>query len=151
MLQDCLAYLLRYYAQHGECDEALRYGALLLQQDGLREDVHREMMRLYAGSGRRALAIRQYEVCRETLAAELGVAPMDETQRLLDWVTGGNLDAPLSSVPSFADLTVMLRTALEAQRALQVVIDELSRHGARADAVDWPQHATVRPMRGRAS
>lgn len=167
LLQDCLAYLMSHAARSGACEEALGYGARLLQQDGLREDIHREMMRLYARSGRRALAIRQYEVCRETLAVELGITPMDETQRILDWVTRSTDEEPAASgAPSFEDLAVMLRTALEAQRALQVVIDELSRQTAgvaspaaaspppsqttapTADAIEWPQHATVRPMRG---
>ncbi|MCK9485543.1 MAG: winged helix-turn-helix domain-containing protein [Dehalococcoidia bacterium] len=152
LLQDCLAYLLRHYAVSGAYDEALGYGVLLLEQDGLREDIHREMIRLYARSGRRALAIRQYEICRETLAVELGVAPMGETRRLLDWVMGGIDEEPLAlDAPSFSDLSAMLRTALDAQRALQVVIDELSRQGARAGVSDWPQHQTVRPFPGRAS
>jgi DNA-binding SARP family transcriptional activator len=39
-------------------------------------------MRLYLKSGQRALAARQYGICRLTLAKELGVLPMEETQTL---------------------------------------------------------------------
>jgi hypothetical protein len=40
------------------------------------------MMRLYAASGQRALAIRQYEMCRTSLTSELNIQPMGETQAL---------------------------------------------------------------------
>jgi len=162
LLQDCLAYLLRHYAQHGAWDEALSYGALLLQQDVLREDIHREMMWLYVRAGRRALAMRQYEACRSVLAAELGVAPMDETQRLMDWVTGASAEEPLAPArPALGDLEEMLQTALDAQRALQVVIDELRRQrtwtrvsapvtGA-SPAGQWATREPLRTVRGHAS
>jgi len=162
LLQDCLAYLLRHYAQHGAWDEALGYGAMLLEQDVLREDIHREMMRLYARSGRRALAMRQYEACRAVLATELGVAPMDETQRLMDWVTGTSAEEPLAPTrPSLGDLEEMLQTALDAQRALQVVIDELRRQrtwtnvgapvAGAPPAGQWTPREAVRSVRGHAS
>ena len=53
-------------------------------------------MRLYYKNGQRALALRQYEKCRETLASELEVLPMEETQILYAQIsqkTGGELAA----------------------------------------------------------
>jgi DNA-binding SARP family transcriptional activator len=44
------------------------------------------MMRLYLESGQRALAARQYETCRLTLAKELGILPMEETQMLYEQI-----------------------------------------------------------------
>src|SRR5262249_46702522 len=39
-------------------------------------------MRFYLGNGQRALAARQYEICRSTLAKELGIPPMEDTRQL---------------------------------------------------------------------
>ncbi len=54
----------------------------ILAQDPLREDMHRTLMQLHAAQGRRSLALKQYRLCRDTLARELGVEPEPETERL---------------------------------------------------------------------
>jgi DNA-binding SARP family transcriptional activator len=82
-----LAHLMRYYRHHGARLESLTYGAQILRCDPLREEIHREVMRLYLETGQRALALKQYEICREILAAELGINPMEETQRLYAQMT----------------------------------------------------------------
>jgi DNA-binding SARP family transcriptional activator len=79
-----LMYLMQYYKVHGVYEKASVYGQQILNLDPIREDIHREMMRLYLGSGQRALAARQYESCRSTLVKELGVLPMEETQTLYE-------------------------------------------------------------------
>jgi DNA-binding SARP family transcriptional activator len=77
-----LDYLMRYYHACGQCERSLDYGLKILGQDPLREEIHREVMRLYLETGRRTLAIRQYEICQVALAEELGIPPMEETQEL---------------------------------------------------------------------
>jgi DNA-binding SARP family transcriptional activator len=77
-----MAHLMRYRRLSGAYDEALAWGMRILDMDPLREDIHREMMQLYVQSGQRPLAVRQYELCRRVLDAELGIPPMDETQAL---------------------------------------------------------------------
>ncbi|MBN1138223.1 MAG: bacterial transcriptional activator domain-containing protein [Anaerolineae bacterium] len=77
-----LAYLMRYCRHHGAIEQSLACAQQILQHDPLREEIHREMMRLYAEHGQRALAVRQYETCCEILATELGVPPMEETRAL---------------------------------------------------------------------
>jgi DNA-binding SARP family transcriptional activator len=47
------------------------------------------MIRLYWENGQRALAVRQYEICRVTLDKELGIAPMEDTQRLYTQILTG--------------------------------------------------------------
>ena len=93
-----LARLMAYYKKQGEYEASLDYGQQLLQNDPLREDVHREIMRLYLETGQRALAIKQYELCREILADELGIAPMDETRALREHLqaTGSSGSTPIS-------------------------------------------------------
>jgi DNA-binding SARP family transcriptional activator len=79
---DSLATLLRHYSETGAMDEALRCGQHILALDPLREDVHRELIRLHTQRGHRALALQQYEQCRAALEEELGVEPMEETRAL---------------------------------------------------------------------
>jgi adenylate cyclase len=54
----------------------------ILAQDPLREDMHRTLMQLHAEQGHHSLALRQYRLCKEMLARELGVGPEPETERL---------------------------------------------------------------------
>jgi LuxR family transcriptional regulator, maltose regulon positive regulatory protein len=54
----------------------------LLEFEPEREGWHRCLMRVYARSGERALALRQYHACRTLLRDSLGVDPSPETQRL---------------------------------------------------------------------
>ena len=82
-----LTCLMQYCHQAQEFEHALEAGQKILALDPLREDVHREIMHLYLESGQRALAARQYEICREMLENELGIAPMEETRLLYERIT----------------------------------------------------------------
>jgi DNA-binding SARP family transcriptional activator len=72
--------------------EGIRHAQAILDSDALREDVHRELMQLFVLSGQRALALRQFEQCRELLRRELAIQPMRETlalyQRIADSAVG---------------------------------------------------------------
>jgi DNA-binding SARP family transcriptional activator len=78
----CLTYLVQYYKFQKAYEKATAYGQKILDLDPIREDIHRDMMRLYLENGQRALAARQYGICQVTLAKELGVLPMEETRML---------------------------------------------------------------------
>lgn len=66
--------------QSGEA--AISTAQRLLQTDPFREDAHRALMRLFAEQGNRSLALRQYQICRDSLQRELGVKPEAETEQL---------------------------------------------------------------------
>jgi TolB-like protein/Tfp pilus assembly protein PilF len=68
----------------GEADGAFATARRLLGLDPLQESAHRAIMRLHADKGERALALKQYQACRELLRDELGVEPDGETERLLE-------------------------------------------------------------------
>ena len=72
--------LLRHYRRENLCEQGLDCSRRILHKDPLREEVHREMMRLFMRQGQRSLALRQYDECRAILAAELGIDPMPETK-----------------------------------------------------------------------
>jgi DNA-binding SARP family transcriptional activator len=93
-----LIHLMRYWKGRGDYDEALACGQRILDQDPLREEIHREVMRIYLESGERDKAIRQYNACRRVLKEELGIAPMEETQRLHAEIIGSH--AAHGNVPS---------------------------------------------------
>lgn len=70
------------HIQAGNHGQALAAATRLLALDPLREDVHRDAMRIFVAQGRHAAAIEQYRRCREILRLELGVPPEPETERL---------------------------------------------------------------------
>jgi DNA-binding SARP family transcriptional activator len=53
-----------------------------LQQDATREDIHRRLMRLYAETGSRDQAVRQFQLCRDALQRGLDLLPEAETVTL---------------------------------------------------------------------
>jgi DNA-binding SARP family transcriptional activator len=66
----------------------------LLAQDPADEQVHRELMHLYALAGRRHEALRQYQACVDALAAEFAVPPASETTALYTCIIHGEIPPP---------------------------------------------------------
>jgi len=77
-----LAKLLRYQSEARAPERAIQTALRLLALDPLQEPVHRTLMRLYARQGRRANALRQYQVCVGVLQRELGVEPEPGTRQV---------------------------------------------------------------------
>jgi DNA-binding SARP family transcriptional activator len=77
-----LAYLMSVARYQGNYETGLAYGHQILELDPLREEIHRELMRLYLDNQQRPLAVRQYKTCCAVLRAELDIEPMLETQTL---------------------------------------------------------------------
>jgi DNA-binding SARP family transcriptional activator/tetratricopeptide (TPR) repeat protein len=64
---------------------------LALAQDNLQEPMYRALMEAHARLGERPEALRQYETLRATLAQELGVDPLPETEALRAAILRGEL------------------------------------------------------------
>jgi DNA-binding SARP family transcriptional activator len=79
MLLNALARLMQLSVLAQDPGGAIRYAQEILNRDPLREDIHRELMRLFLVSGQRAMALRQFEQCRALLRKELAIQPMRET------------------------------------------------------------------------
>ena len=79
---EILAKLVAQQRAAGAIEEALQTALRLLALDPLQEPVHRSLMRLYCGVGRRASALQQYQECVRVLRRELGVEPENETRQL---------------------------------------------------------------------
>ncbi len=89
-LRDELAGALKRLAHaHGlrgefEFEQAIAYARRWLALDPLHEPAHRCLMQLYAQSGQRAAALRQYAECERVLAQELSLPPEEESTRLYE-------------------------------------------------------------------
>ncbi len=75
--------------RRGASFAAIERARQALAIDPTREDIHRLLMRLYATSQQRHLALRQYQDCRQVLAAELDAEPDEETEKLYRDVLSG--------------------------------------------------------------
>jgi DNA-binding SARP family transcriptional activator len=81
-----LAQLADHYYQVGNYDECLAYLWRLLAREPGREDAHRQVMRCYVRRGERVMALHQYQVCVDILAAEYSVGPEQATIALTEQV-----------------------------------------------------------------
>ncbi|MEM7051768.1 MAG: BTAD domain-containing putative transcriptional regulator [Acidobacteriota bacterium] len=77
----------------GEYRDAVRHARRLVEMDPLSEESHRELMQLYAISGRRSRALAQFEDLSSLLERELGVEPMPETRILYEQILQQDMPA----------------------------------------------------------
>jgi DNA-binding SARP family transcriptional activator len=87
------------YEAQGEYGRAQQYARRQLELQPWQEEAHRQLMRSLALNGQRSAALAQYETCVQRLAAELRVAPADETVALYESIRDGKLPAP--EAPSY--------------------------------------------------
>jgi DNA-binding SARP family transcriptional activator len=85
---------------------AIRYAQAYLAVDELAEDIHRQLISLYAASGDQAAAMRQFEACSLALERELGVEPLPETRRVFQSAQAGDasLQPALETKPTWTVL-----------------------------------------------
>ncbi len=79
---EALAKLLAHQMKVGAIEPAIHTALRLGSLDPLQEVTHRALMRLYVLQGRRAAALRQYQVCVDVLQRELGVEPEEATKQV---------------------------------------------------------------------
>lgn len=83
---EALQALVDLYLEAGSYSLGVQYAWRLVNLDPLSELAHRQLIRLYALTGRRERALAQYEECRRILHEELGVEPREATTNLYHWV-----------------------------------------------------------------
>jgi predicted ATPase/DNA-binding SARP family transcriptional activator len=81
-LSGALERLVHLYCEDGTFEAAAQLAQRWLALDPLHESAHRHLMEIYAWSGQRTVALKQYQDCVRILHQELGVLPLDETTRL---------------------------------------------------------------------
>src|SRR5882724_1430269 len=97
-------------------DAAIMTALRLLALDATDEDAHRKLMRLYLAQGRKDAALRQFQICADTLQRELGQAPDAETRALQRSIAQARTAAvlPVSATGVRPDLASPGRPAAEA-------------------------------------
>ncbi|NOZ70608.1 MAG: AAA family ATPase [Chloroflexi bacterium] len=80
---DLLARLIKE-TQTTQPETAIAYCQRYLELDPLAETIHVRLMQLYAATGARSAALRQYEICVTALERELGVNPSPSTRAAYD-------------------------------------------------------------------
>ena len=78
----------------GDYDRALALARRQIALEPWREAAHGQAMRALALGGHRAAALAQFEACRHSLIAELGVQPDPRTQELCERIRAGALQPP---------------------------------------------------------
>jgi predicted ATPase/DNA-binding SARP family transcriptional activator len=71
-------------ASRQDFETAIRYARRWLTLDPLHEPAHQHLMTLFAQSGQRVKAIRQYQECAHILDEDLGISPSKETSALYE-------------------------------------------------------------------
>ena len=74
-----LSHLMRLYIEKEDYECAIDVGQRILQNDPLREEVHRALMMCYFSIGMYIEGARQFQRCQQLLLDEMGIAPMLET------------------------------------------------------------------------
>ncbi|MGD2115553.1 MAG: BTAD domain-containing putative transcriptional regulator, partial [Acidobacteriota bacterium] len=82
----------------GDHELGIRYARRLVRIDSLSEEAHRQLVRLYALSGRRGRALAQYEELAALLKRQLGVEPLEETTALYRSILDG--ESPAIDLPA---------------------------------------------------
>jgi DNA-binding SARP family transcriptional activator len=121
-----LVYLLQYYSFHHIDEKAIACGQQILDLEPMREEIHREMMKLYMANKQRVLAIRQYEICRDTLNKELSIEPMKETRDLYTKIlseTNSNPSVGISNTEIKKD--EVFRRLMEANRTIDLAKEQI--------------------------
>lgn len=83
--------LSRHYLEEERYTTCIQLCHKILAKDNCREDIHRRLMGCYSQQGQRNLALRQYNLCVETLKKELDVSPSQETTTFCDQIRQGQL------------------------------------------------------------
>jgi predicted ATPase/DNA-binding SARP family transcriptional activator/Tfp pilus assembly protein PilF len=88
---DLISNLARLEEARGRYERSIERLRELVAADSVNEDAHRRLMSLYAGTGQRHLALRQYQLCCEALRRDLDAEPERATIVLHERVVAGSV------------------------------------------------------------
>lgn len=94
-----LSTLAQLWAEQGRFSSALRYAALAVDVDGLREQSHTDLIRLHMAAGDRSSALRQYRRMERMLQAQIGHKPSEAARALLGAIRRADKNLPPTSKP----------------------------------------------------
>ncbi|HKX19504.1 MAG TPA: tetratricopeptide repeat protein [bacterium] len=115
-----LADLAAIYESQRDEARAIETLQLLVSRDAGREDAHRSLMRLYALTGQRQQALRQYQVVKESLNREFEAEPDEASRRLYEDIQAGRFPQPGSLGGRASHRTVDFRATGRTNLPLQL-------------------------------
>ena len=89
--------LARLHEERGALSAAVRALERAVASEPGQEEAHAGLMRLYAQTGQRPQALRQYEQLRAVLERELGVAPEAATEQLYQAILAGQVPGEVAT------------------------------------------------------
>jgi DNA-binding SARP family transcriptional activator len=107
-----LGQLMTCRMEHGDYAGASEFGRLILQEDPLREEVHRSLMFCYLQLDRPTQALRQFHRCSTLLLQELQIAPMRETVELFNQIAAGRMQHAQTLIEAAPAAETELQAAL---------------------------------------
>ena len=119
--------LVAYAERTADFATAVHYCELSLRCDPARERTHRRLMRLHALAGNRTAALRQFDLCREMLANDLGVAPAQSTVSLYERIRQDHLgvDEASQAPADAAGVGDILRRLRTVHATLAAALDQV--------------------------
>ena len=88
--------LIQIQQDQDDYEAAIPHARRWVALDPLHEPAQRYLMQLYAQTGQQAAALRQYQLCCQTLEDELGAAPDAQTTMLYERIRSGALSSSAS-------------------------------------------------------
>lgn len=128
-----LAFLANLHKSRGDFDRAVVFARRLALHDPLREEAHREVMRLCFLAGRANEALLQYEVCYSALQDELGVEPQPATTELFESIAAQRRSGAVVSTarsPLMDDRSALPLIGRETPRSMVVSLLEAALGGS---------------------
>jgi predicted ATPase/DNA-binding SARP family transcriptional activator len=111
-LASALERLVQGHSTLGDYEAAVPYARRWLALDPLHEPAHRQLMHLYARTGQRSAALRQYQECARILYEELGLAPAEKTTALYEQIRTRSYDERTAAMPGMVQgIDLPVRTA----------------------------------------
>jgi len=109
---DVLQRLSAGHAQRDQWEQAITCARRWVALDRLHEPARRALIDLYARSGQKSAALRQYEEFTRLLKEELGQEPERETQQLYEQIRGREETKRVVAVPESSIAFPLLKTKL---------------------------------------
>lgn len=126
-----LADLANFFEKQGNFTQASEYAQRVVFLEPWHEEAHRQLMRLLALSGKRKLALAQFEATRQSLEDELGLLPDGETVQLYEKIRDGELRGAAEVKIPLHNLPAMLTSLIGREKELENLLQRLSDPGCR--------------------
>lgn len=96
---EALVEMIDFHQEGKSIETAIQYANRYLEIDNLAEDVHCKLIELYAETGNRSAAERQFEICAAALEQELGISPSPKTWAVYQSISNTRLPGVLLPSP----------------------------------------------------